>query len=130
MNNALKKIDLTINGQSIQANSDATILQVVREQSLDTIPTLCDSQELEPYGSCFVCVVEVKGRRNFVPACSTKVAPGMDVETRSQPVVAARKMALELLLSNHYADCVSPCMRGCPAGGDEPGYVALSARGE
>ena len=53
-----------------------TILEVVREHELDDIPTLCHSPELEPYGSCFLCVVEVEGRPNLVPACATRVAAG------------------------------------------------------
>jgi formate dehydrogenase major subunit len=102
---------------------------VVRENNLDDIPTLCHSPELEPYASCFLCVVDVKGRWNLLPACATRVAPNMEVETRSPRVLEARKTALELLLSNHYADCVSPCQEGCPAGVDAQGYLALSAMG-
>ncbi len=123
-------IKLKINGQEIEARPGSTILEVVRENQLDDIPTLCHADDLEPYGSCFVCVVEVKGKRNLVPSCATGVAPGMEVETRNERVMAARKMALELLCSNHYADCVSPCMEGCPAGVDAQGYIALSAMGE
>ncbi|MCK4350187.1 MAG: FAD-dependent oxidoreductase, partial [Candidatus Krumholzibacteria bacterium] len=90
---------------------------------------LCYSPELEPYGSCFVCVVELKGRANLVPACATRVTDGMEIETRNERVVLSRKTALELLLSNHYADCISPCMEGCPANVDAQGYIALSAMG-
>jgi len=126
----MEKIKLKINGEEIEAESGATILEVVREKELDEIPTICNSPELEPDPSCFVCVVEVKGRPNLVPSCSTVVAPGMEVETRNERVMAARKMALELLLSNHYADCVSPCTEACPAGVDVQGYIALSAMGE
>ncbi len=126
----MDKLNITINGQNIEADSGATILEVVKQHKLDDIPTLCHSPELEPYGSCFVCVVELKGRPNLVPACATKVAPKMEVQTRSDRVITARKMALELLLSNHYADCASPCMKGCPAGVDAQGYIALSAMGE
>jgi len=122
-------IKLKINGQEIEAAPGKTILEVVRENDLDDIPTLCHSPELEPYGSCFVCVVEVKGRRNLVPSCATAIAPDMEVETRNQRVLDSRKTALELLLSNHYADCVSPCTEGCPANVDVQGYIALSAMG-
>ncbi len=123
-------VRLMINGTEIEARPGQTILEVVREQGLDDIPTLCHSPELEPYGSCFVCVVEVKGRPGLVPSCATRVAPGMEVQTRNERVLASRKTALELLLSNHYADCVSPCKLGCPAGVDAQGYIALAAMGE
>ncbi|MDD3643047.1 MAG: 2Fe-2S iron-sulfur cluster-binding protein, partial [Candidatus Krumholzibacteria bacterium] len=122
-------ITLKINGQQVTAEAGSTILDVVRGQGLDEIPTLCHSPELEPYGSCFVCVVEVKGRANLVPSCATRIAEGMEIETKSERVIASRRTALELLISNHYADCVSPCTEGCPAGVDAQGYIALSAMG-
>jgi len=118
-------VSLTINGQPVQAERGQTILEVVHAQGLDTIPTLCHSPDLEPYGSCFVCVVELEGRGNLVPACATRVNEGMSVHTRSDTVLRSRKAALELLLSNHYADCVSPCMDACPAHVDIQGYLAL-----
>jgi formate dehydrogenase major subunit len=127
---APEKITVTINGKEIQTEPGRTILEVVHGHGLDRIPTLCYSRDLEPYGSCFLCVVEVKGRWNLVPACATRVAPGMEVETRNDRVIAARRTALELLLSNHYADCVAPCKEGCPAGVDAQGYIALSAMGQ
>jgi len=125
----MNMIKLKINGQEIEAAPGKTILEVVRENNLDDIPTLCHSPELEPYGSCFVCVVAVKGRRNLVPSCATAIAPDMEIETRNERVIDSRKTALELLLSNHYADCVSPCTEGCPANVDVQGYIALSAMG-
>lgn len=126
----MEKIKLKINGQEIEAAPGKTILEVVRENGLDDIPTLCHSQELPPYGSCFVCVVEVKGRNNLVPSCATRIAPDMEVETRNERIENSRKTAFELLLSNHYADCSSPCMEGCPAHVDAQGYIALAAMGE
>lgn len=126
----MNKIKLTINGKQVEAAPGSTILEVVNEYGLDDIPTLCHSQELEPYGSCFVCVVEVKGWQNLVPACATRVVADMEVTTRNERIEDSRKTAFELLLSNHYADCVSPCMEGCPAGVDAQGYIALSAMGQ
>ena len=126
----MDKIRVLINGKAIEAAPGKTILEVVHENELDNIPTLCHSQELEPYGSCFVCVVQVKGRDNLVPACATRISPDMEIETRNERIMASRKTALELLLSNHYADCISPCMEGCPAGVDAQGYIALSAMGQ
>ena len=125
----MKKVTVTINGQKIECAPDRTILEVVHERGLDKIPTLCYSPELEPYGSCFLCVVELKGRPFLVPACATRVADGMEIETRNERIESSRKTALELLLSNHYADCISPCMEGCPANVDAQGYIALSAMG-
>ena len=90
----MDNVKLTINGREVEAPPDATILETVRKHGLDEIPTLCHSPELEPYASCFLCVVEVKGRPNLVPACATRVAPGMEVTTRNERIVESRKTAL------------------------------------
>lgn len=118
------EVKLTINGQEIQADSEKTILQVVHDQALDEIPTLCYDDRLPPFGSCFLCVVEVKGRRGLSPACSTKVEGGMEVSTRGERIKAARRTCLELILSDHYADCLGPCRLTCPAGVDIQGYIS------
>lgn len=117
-----------VNGAEVQARPGSTILETVHEHGLDSIPTLCHMKGTEPFTSCFVCVVEVEGRKNLAPACSTPVAEGMVVHTRSPRVTAARRTALELLLSNHWADCVSPCLVGCPGNVDIQGYLALAAQ--
>jgi len=122
-------VKITIDGREIEAAPNATILEAARANGIGPIPTLCHSPELEPYASCFLCVVEVKGRPNLVPSCATRVAPGMEVTTRNDRILASRRTALELLMSNHYADCVSPCMEGCPGHVDIQGYIALSAMG-
>ncbi len=126
----MSTVKITINGQEVEAAAGKTILEVVHDQKLDNIPTLCHSPELKPYGSCFLCVVEVEGRPNLVPSCATRVMEGMKVETKNDRIKASRKTALELLISNHYADCISPCMEGCPAHVDAQGYIALAAMGE
>ncbi len=125
---ALVKIE--IDGRRMTADGSQTILQVARQHGIQTIPTLCDDAQLEPFASCFVCVVKVKGARSLMPACSTKVLNGMVVETNSGEVRQSRKAALELLLSDHYADCVGPCQISCPAGIDIQGYIALAAIGK
>jgi formate dehydrogenase major subunit len=123
-------IELEINGKKVEAKTGQTIYEVVTEQGIDDIPVLCHSPELKPYASCFVCVVELEGKPNLVPSCATKVAPGMKVITRNERIEASRKTALELLMSNHYADCIAPCVIGCPAHVDVQGYIALAARGQ
>jgi len=122
-------VELVINGKKVSAAPGKTILDVVREQKLDEIPTLCHDPRLEPYGSCFLCVVEVKGAPRLVPACVTRIRDGMEVTTRSQRIINSRKTALELLLSDHYADCVCPGKRACPAGVDIQGYLSLASLG-
>ena len=122
-------VKLEIDGKRVIADGTQTILAVARQNGIQDIPTLCDDGQLEPFASCFLCVVKVRGARTLLPACSTKVTPGMVVETNTPEVRRSRKAALELLLSNHYADCVGPCQLACPAGIDIQGYVALAALG-
>jgi formate dehydrogenase major subunit len=123
-------VTLTINGQQITASPDKTILQVCKEQQLDNIPTLCHDEKLPPFGSCFLCVVELEGQTRLFPSCATKVAEGMKVHTRSEKVKRARKTCLELLLSDHYADCFGPCRLNCPADVDIQGYMSLIQLGK
>lgn len=122
-------VKLQIDGKRVVADGRMTILEVARENGVASIPTLCHDPRLEPFASCFLCVVKVKGARTLVPACSTRVSAGMVVETSNPEIRRSRKAALELLLSDHYADCVGPCQLACPAGIDIQGYVALAALG-
>jgi len=89
------------------------------------IPTLCHDRLLKPFTSCFLCVVEVQGMKGLQPACATPVCDGMIITTTGETIFNARRMALELLLSNHYADCLGPCRLRCPAGVDIQGYISL-----
>ncbi|HVN33023.1 MAG TPA: FAD-dependent oxidoreductase [Thermoanaerobaculaceae bacterium] len=123
-------VKLEINGKRVIADGSQTILQVARENGVARIPTLCHDEQLEPFASCYLCVVKVKGARTLLPACSTKVSAGMVVETDTPEVRRSRRAALELLLSNHYADCIGPCQLACPASVDIQGYVALAALGK
>jgi len=122
-------IKIVLNGKTIETEKGKTILEVAREQGYE-IPTLCHDEELKPFGSCWVCAVEVKGRRGFVTSCGTEVMEGMEINTESEDVKSARKMALELLLSDHYADCVAPCKIACPDNVDIQSYVSLIANGQ
>jgi formate dehydrogenase major subunit len=123
-------INITINGQKITADPNQTILEIVHQNKLDHIPTLCNDPKLPPFGSCFLCVVEVDGFPRMLPACATKPMDGWAIQTRSPKVVAARKTCLELLVSNHYADCFGNCRLNCPADVDIQGYLSLTHLGK
>jgi formate dehydrogenase major subunit len=120
---------ITINNQEMEVRDGVTVLDIVREKGLADIPTLCYNEQLEPYTSCFLCVVDIEGARGLKPACATTVADGMKVETDNERVRESRKMNLELLLSNHRADCHPPCRLACPANVDIQGYIAMASRG-
>lgn len=121
-----KKEILTIilDGKDVSACRGETILDVAKRVGV-SIPTLCHDPLLKPFTSCFLCVVEVKGMKGLQPACATPVNNGMTITTSGETIFKARRTALELLLSNHYADCLGPCRLKCPAGVDIQGYISL-----
>ncbi len=99
-------INLTINGIALSVPKNYTILQAARQLGIE-IPTLCYMKGCNEIGACRICVVEVKGARSLVAACVTPVNEGMEVFTNSDKVIKARKMTIELLLSNHNCSCLS-----------------------
>ena len=122
-------IILTIDGKKIVAEEGMTILNVASQNGIK-IPNLCYDGRVELYGACGLCTVEVEDNPKLLRACSTKVTDGMVVHTQTERVKVSRKVALELLLSDHTGDCVAPCSKACPAGTDCQGYVGLIANGE
>lgn len=120
---------LNINGKEVIGNPGQTILQVATENGIE-IPTLCYDERVKIYGSCGLCVVEVEGIPKILRACATQIADGMVVHTDTPRVRESRKIALELLLSDHVGDCRPPCRQACPAQTDCQGYVGLIANGQ
>lgn len=121
-----QELNITINGGKITAEVGETILEAAKRAGIE-IPTLCNQPELRPFGSCFVCVVEIRGLSRLVPSCATAVSDGMIIETNSERVRESRKVCVELLLSDHVGDCRGPCQVKCPAGIDIPGFISLLA---
>ena len=93
-----EKVNVILNGKIVPGIKGETILQLAERNGLD-IPTLCNDPRLEPYTSCYVCVVEVEGLRGLQPSCSTRVSEGMRIETHNDKIASARRTALELILS-------------------------------
>jgi formate dehydrogenase major subunit len=120
---------ILIDGHSADVQPGETILQVARRLGV-AIPTLCHVEGFAPSASCYLCAVQIEGRPNLWPSCAMPAAPGMVVSTDSDTVRAARKTALELLISDHAGDCVGPCRTGCPARLDIPQFIASIAAGE
>lgn len=109
-------IKLTIDRKTVEVNHGETLLDAARKLGIH-IPVLCYMNlrhlgvENRP-GGCRICVVEVQGRRNLAPACSTLAAEGMVVITNSIRVLNARKTVLQLILSDHPKDCLSCAKSG------------------
>ena len=126
----MEQVTVTINGNSITVDNGATILEAARKAGHD-IPTFCHSENLKPFTSCFMCAVKVEGGKgNLVPSCATKVRDGMSVVVESEEIDAARKMCLNLILSDHCGDCVPPCEDACPSSIDIRGFLDLVAEGK
>jgi NADP-reducing hydrogenase subunit HndD len=112
----MEKINIIIDNKPLQVEKGQTVLKAARAAGID-IPTLCyyelDGVKLENRpGGCRMCVVEIEGRKNLAPACATEVMEGMVIHTCSLRVVNARRTVLELILSDHPADCLI-----CPKSG-------------
>lgn len=101
----LDSIHLTINGTAVTGRKGATVLQVAQEAGI-YIPALCNDPDLQPYGACRLCVVEVQGMRGLPTACNTVAADGMVVSTDTPAVNSVRRTVLDLLISEHGADCL------------------------
>lgn len=125
----MSKITVTIDNHILSVEAGTTLLRAATENGLK-IPNLCYDGRVELYGACGLCVVEVEGTPKLLRACSTKATDGMVVHTDTERVIRARKIALELLLSDHDGDCKAPCTKACPANTDCQGYVGLIANGE
>jgi NADH dehydrogenase/NADH:ubiquinone oxidoreductase subunit G len=98
-------IQFEADGNVIEAEEGETLLTALRREGV-RVPTLCHMEGLPPSGACRLCVVEVDGAPGLVPSCSFPVATGMKVKTRTPRVLEARRMIVELLLSNHPDDCL------------------------
>jgi formate dehydrogenase major subunit len=125
----VESITFTLDGKNVTVAKGTTLLEAARAQGI-FIPTFCHNDKLKPFGSCFVCMVEVAGKAGLVPSCSTAAAEGMKVCTDSERIRRARRTCVELLLSDHEGDCIGPCMATCPAGIDIPGFVKHLAEGD
>ena len=102
-------IKLTIDGKEVEVEKGSTVLKAARKANID-IPTLCFLKEINQAGDCRMCIVEIEGRRGFVPSCITLAEDGMKVKTDTPELNDSRKIMLDLILSTHNRDCLT-CVR-------------------
>jgi NADP-reducing hydrogenase subunit HndD len=105
----MKEITFKINGQEITVPEGTTILEAAKTVNID-IPTLCYLKGINEIGACRMCLVEIKGARALQASCVYPVANGIEVLTNSPKVRKARKVNLELILSDHNRECTT-CVR-------------------
>lgn len=105
----MKQISLFIDEKEVQVPEGITILEAAKIAG-KKIPTLCFLKDINEVGACRVCLVEVEGARNLAASCVTPVSAGMKVFTNTPKVRRARRLQVELLLSDHDMTCPT-CIR-------------------
>ena len=100
----MNKINITIDGIQLYVPENYTILEAAKEAGIG-IPTLCFLKDVNEVGCCRMCIVEVEGAKALQAACVHPVSEGMVVRTHTPKVMEARKVNLDLILSNHNARC-------------------------
>jgi ferredoxin len=122
-------VRLKIDNREVEAERGAVLIEVIRATGVE-VPSMCYLKGEEHFTSCMVCVVKDRTSGKIIPSCSLQVEEGMDIVSGDEEVLEARKMALELLLSEHVGDCEAPCQVTCPAHMNIPLMNRLLARGE
>ncbi len=107
-----KQITLTIDGVEVAVPEGTSIMHAAQLCGV-TVPKLCATDSLEPFGSCRLCLVEIEGRRGYPASCTTPVAEGIKVKTQTSKLADIRRGVMELYISDHPLDCLT-----CAANGD------------
>lgn len=110
---------LTIDNHPVTVSEGTSILDAAASIGVP-VPTLCHRPELTSLAGCMICAVREEASGRLLPACATPAADGMRISTTAAEALALRRAMLELLLSNHAADCEAPCQFACPCHFDIP----------
>ncbi len=125
----MEQIRITVNGREMVGEKGETVLNIAARNGIE-IPNLCYNGKLKLYGACGLCLVEAENSPKLMRACATVAQDGMVLSTNTPRVKKARKIALELIMSDHSGDCVAPCSLNCPAHTDIQGYLKAIANGD
>ncbi len=98
-------IKLSIDNREVEAREGSTILEAARKAEIK-IPTLCHQPGLSNTGACRICLVKVKGRPGLITSCTTEVSQGTEVIINDQEIIEARRLMVELILSEHEHNCL------------------------
>jgi len=109
---AAESVKIEIDGLPATVKAGSSILRAARESGVD-IPKLCSTDNLKPFGSCRLCLVEVEGRKGYPASCTTQVEAGMKIRTQTEALSRIRRNVMELYISDHPLDCLT-----CSANGD------------
>jgi len=106
------QVTLFIDGQTITVPEGTSVMRAAALNNIN-IPKLCASDNLEAFGSCRLCAVEIAGRKGMPASCTTPVSEGMEVCTQNEKIARLRRNIMELYISDHPLDCLT-----CPSNGD------------
>ena len=121
---AQESVTLEINGKQITVPAGTSIMRAAMSAGVQ-IPKLCASDNLEPFGSCRLCLVEIEGRPGTPASCTTPAGPGMKVQTQSPKLARMRRGMMELYISDHPLDCLTCAANGNCELQDMAGVVGL-----
>jgi formate dehydrogenase major subunit len=107
-----EEVTLTIDGAEVTVPKGTSLMRAAMDAGV-SVPKLCATDSLEPFGSCRLCLVEIDGRKGYPASCTTPAEAGMQVRTQSAKLQQLRKGVMELYISDHPLDCLT-----CAANGD------------
>lgn len=119
-----QQVTLSIDGISVTVPVGTSVMHAAADAGID-IPKLCATEQLEAFGSCRLCVVQVKNRRGFPASCTTLAEDGMEVTTESDALFRLRRGVMELYISDHPLDCLTCSANGDCELQDQAGRVGL-----
>ena len=119
-----KTVNLTIDGVSVSVPEGTSVMHAASLSGV-TVPKLCATDSLEPFGSCRLCLVEIEGRRGYPASCTTPVAEGIKVHTQTSKLADIRRGVMELYISDHPLDCLTCATNGDCELQDMAGAVGL-----
>jgi formate dehydrogenase major subunit len=109
---SVNQVTLEIDGRTVTVAEGTSVMRAATEAGI-SIPKLCATDSLEPFGSCRMCLVQIEGARGYPASCTTPVAEGMKVCTQNEKLADIRRGIAELYISDHPLDCLT-----CSANGD------------
>lgn len=115
---------ISVNNKDISVSGQRPLIEELRDMGI-MVPSMCYAEGKEHQPSCMVCMVKDVRTGQMIPSCSTMPYEGMQIETDSDEVKELRRLSLELLLSDHRADCEGPCTIVCQRGIDVAGIIRL-----
>ncbi|MBN2879168.1 MAG: iron hydrogenase small subunit [Clostridia bacterium] len=100
-----KMVSLTIDGINVEVEEGTSVLKAAKDIGI-MIPTLCYLNGVNSFGGCRICVVDA-GAKSLLASCTLPAAEGMVIKTNTKEVQEARRMNMELILSNHDRSCLT-----------------------